>query len=169
MKHQKIVIFSIVLVAFFLCFTIPINKTEKITEPAILLTENNEFVKTTLCFSGKWNSKNIFSLQDKYTGKIIIDYLEYTSSNETWDSSFILEPYSNSSILRADYVYNSASNRPIGSALIFTNVPKDAYVISTHKVNDSKNYIIVAPATTIDEVYVICKQFGLTSLLPNNE
>ena len=169
MKSKKrmiqiaVVCVAALVVGVLLYLFIPVKSQEQTTVPAVMFqkgTDNIEY--TTLSINGEWSKKRVTGYSESFKGEIQVDALEYTKAADRWDVSIDFVTDKEWSYILGGYItyFDSKDKEEFG--WLYTNEEHDIYTLDTGLVDSDEEYVVIAPAETVEEAYAICDQLGLS-------
>ena len=169
MKSKKLIIgvVCVCLIITIIYLFIPIKTKESITLPAIIICDGNlQIENTNLTIDGTWTRSIVTSPRQSFSGKIQIEMLDYTHKEDSWDLNFQVTDEASINYLSGGFFYNSNSDLTgSGYGWLYTDKNHDYYVLVTNQFNiQSDDYIVIAPAETVEEAKHICNAMGLNYL-----
>lgn len=146
---------------------VPVKTSANVTVPAMILRDG-QLESTGLSIDGTWKHPLANASEQTFSGAIVVDSLEYTHKENTWELDFQLtnDMYDDfyGDYLTGGFFYNE-TGRFTGYGWLYTDEDHDVYVLVTNR-NDSQNedYIVIAPAESEEEARKICDKIGLNYL-----
>ena len=170
MKKKSIVGISVICASLFVvcvCVFVPVKKSEDITVPAIIFSDDKlETDITNLSIEGIWNRSIANPSHQSFAGVIQVDALDYTHRENSWDLNFQVTDDMSDSYLSGGLFYNSNTSSDFtGYGWLYTDKDHDYYVLVTNQFDSqSEDYIVIAPAENEEEARTICSIMGLSYL-----
>lgn len=169
MKNKKMLIiaaFCIICAALFIFFFIEIKFEKSEPLPAVMFVQGDENVRsTTVEFDGEWEYQRISPDLKTFNGQVVIDSLDFTKSDDLWETKIKFEPIlqEEKRFLRGGYFLNDSRVRPIAHGLVYAGTELDSFYfyIGESELSGNSDYIIVAPAETKEEAYAVMESLGL--------
>ena len=170
MKKKSIVGISVICASLFVvcvCVFVPVKKSEDITVPAIIFSDDKlETDITNLSIEGIWNRSIANPSHQSFAGVIQVDALNYTHKESGWNLDFQITNDMSDDCLSGGFFYNSNFNSDFtGYGWLYTDKNHTYYILVTNKYDSlTEDYIVIAPAETKEEARNICNILGLDYL-----
>lgn len=168
MKSKKrmiqiaVVCVAAIVVGVLLYLFISVKSQEQTTVSAVMFqkgTDNIEY--TTFSINGEWSKKRVASYSESFKGEIQVDALEYTKADDRWDIGIDFVTDKEWSFILGGYITYFDSKDKEESGVLYTNEEHNVFILDTGLIDSDEEYVVIAPAETVEEAYAICDQLGL--------
>lgn len=154
-----ILILGIIIIIYYV-FPIK-HKMDEVIPAVVIMNDSNTVKCTNLIVNGTWTSRKSTYIVETYIGSIDIEILKYYTDMNIWNSNLKLTFDESKQIFSGGIFYNGNTGVE-ASGWLYTNRNHEKYVIIiSPKENASNNWIVIAPAHSIDEAYMICDEMNL--------
>lgn len=140
---------------------VPVKSRMNETLPAVMLDhESGEMQVTTLTLDGTWGQQRMGKAAMTYKGIVGTAALDYTLWDGMDELDFTLSGEGREYGLLGGFFYNHfyTEGHGEGYGWLFTDHDRSCYILVTGLFDDDKEYIIAAPASSMEEARAICEK-----------